>query len=251
MKRNSQAAKIKILNIVLNYIHSRDWTNYDNFADAFVDNILANFDAGIFDLRKCLVGCSRAFFRLNSITKDRFLSQGLTTRITGVWTKSVAERLPVLTFTDIFPELLSIPDQAVRGAAANLDVSEDKIQQSLRDALREKGASPIPNRRKDTVLEVADLEHFYLELEGIKFSFSAVVKGFRSLSKLNWESISHQITKGYETRPNYIFLLSAKEPVDGVITRLVNYGDSVGNRHLVIFVPPMDVAKLLRWKGII
>jgi len=119
-------------------------------------------------------------------------------------------------------------------------------------------ASGRPSERKvhhlsRTGERIADLEHFYLEVKGIKFSFSAVVKGFRSLSKprVNWESVSYQITKAYETRPDYIFLLSAKEPVDGVITRFVDYGDSVGNRHLVIFVPPMDVAKLLRWRGII
>ncbi len=102
-------------------------------------------------------------------------------------------------------------------------------------------------------MEVADLEHFYLEVKGVKFSFSAVVKGFRSLSatKMNWESISYQITKAYETRPDYILLLSAKEPVDGVITRMVDYGKSVGNRHLVIFAPPMDVAKLLKWRRVI
>jgi len=250
MRQNNQAAKIKILNIVLNYIHSHDWVNYDNFADTFVDNILRDFGAGSFDLEKCLVGCSPTFFSLNSITRDKFLSEEFSTRIRDAWRKAVAEQLPVLSFVDIFPELLSIPDRDVRESAANLDVPEDKIQQSLRDALREKGASPIPNRGKDSVLEVADLEHFYLEVKGNKFSFSAVVKGFRSLStaKVNWESISHQITKAYETRPDYILLLSAKEPVDGVITRMVDYGDSVGNRHLMIFAPPFDVAKLLRWR---
>jgi hypothetical protein len=246
-------AKIKILNVVLNYISSHDWVNYDNFADTFTDNILDKFAVGVLDLGEALVGCSSAFFTLNSITRDTFLSGGLSARIRDAWGKSVAEQPPMLSFIDVFPELLSIPDDDVRESAAKLDIPEDKIQQSLRDALREKHASPIPNRGKDSALEVADLEHFYLEIKGDRFSFSAVVKGFRSVSaaKVNWEEIAHQITKAYQTRPDYILVLSAKEPVDSAITRMVDYGDSVGNRHLIVFVPPTDVAKLLKSKGVI
>lgn len=120
--------------------------------------------------------------------------------------------------------MTSIQDRDVEEKAERLDVPENRIQEELRDALREKGAFPISRRKKDTVLEVADLEQFYLEVKGRRFSFSAIVKGYRSLPKLNWESISHQITKAYQTRPNYILLLSAREPVDGVITLATNYG---------------------------
>jgi hypothetical protein len=249
MRQNNQV-RIKILNVVLNYIYSHAWVNYDNFADTFVDSILRDFSSGSFDLRKCLAGCSPTFFNLNSITRDKFLSEDFSARIRDAWRKMAAEQLPILSFADIFPEIVSISDLEVKKAAANLDVPEDKIQQSLRDALREKGASPIPSRGKDTVLEVADLEHFYLEIKGMRFSFSAVVKAFRSLPKLNWESISHQITKAYQTRPDYILLLSAREPVDGVITRMTDYGESVGKKHLIIFAPPFDVAKFLRWRKV-
>jgi hypothetical protein len=71
------------------------------------------------------------------------------------------------------------------------------------------------------------------------------------MRKLNWESISHQMTKAYETKPNYILVLSAREPVDGVITQMMHYAESVGNKNLVIFAPPLDVAKFLRWRRVI
>jgi hypothetical protein len=252
MRQNNQA-KIKILNVVLNHIFSNGWVNYDSFADNFADSIFRHFGSGSFDLGECLEGYSSAFLRLNSITRDRFLSQDFSARISEAWGKAVAEQPPIILVTDVFPELLGIPDKELKESAAKLDVPEDKIQQSLRDALREKGASPIPNRGKDSALEIADLEHFYMDVKGQRYSFSAVVKGFRSISasRLNWESISYQMTKAYETKPDYIFVLSAKEPVDGVITRMVEYGDSVGNKHLIIFAPPIDVAKLLRWRGIV
>ncbi len=64
-------------------------------------------------------------------------------------------------------------------------------------------------------------------------------------------SISHQITKAYQTRPDYILLLSAREPVDGVITHMTDYGERVGNKNLIVLVPPMDLAKFLRWRGVI
>jgi len=251
MEPNNQQLKIKLLNIVLNHIYNRNWVNYDNFADNFVDNILEGFNNGNFDLKKALKKSGATFFRLNSITKEKFLSNELSGKLMDAWRKATASLLPILTFTDIFPETFSVPDSDIKEKVERLNVSEDKIQEVLRDALREKGAFPIPRRRKDTVLEIADLEHFYLEVKGRRFSFSAVVKGYKSLSKLNWESISHQITKAYQTRPDYILLLSAREPVDGVITRMIDYGESVGNKNLIVFVPPMDLAKFLRWRGLI
>src|SRR5437879_8051705 len=252
MRESNQAARIKILNIVLNHIYSHDWTNYDDFADKFVDGVAGQLEKGVFDLEKVLLGYSPTFFSLNSITKEKFLSEELSTKIKDAWKRSIATSLPIVRFADLFPEIASISDQDVRPSVASLDVPEDKIQQVLRDALREMGASPIPSRGKDSALEIADLEHFYLTLRGVPRTFSAVVKVFRSLSKLNWESISHQITKAYQsTTPDYVLLLSAREPVDGVITQMSNYGKSVGNKNLVVFVPPLDLAKFLRWRKII
>jgi hypothetical protein len=251
MKANNQQLKIKLLNIVLNYIYNRNWVNYDNFADQFVNNILIEFNNRNFDLKRALKKSGNTFFRLNPIAKDKFLSDELSEKIVDAWRKGTPSLLSILTFTDIFPEIAFILDNDVKVEVKKLDVPEDKIQEALRDALREKGASPIPRRGKDTVLEVADLEHFYLEVKGRKFSFSAVVKGYKSLSKLNWESISHQITKAYQTRPDYILLLSAREPVNGVITYMTDYGESVGNKNLLLFMPPMDLAKFLKWRRII
>ncbi len=250
MEQNNQQLKIKLLNIVLNYIYNRNWVNYDDFANRFTDDTLEEFNNGNFELEKVLKPNS-SFFRLNSITKDKFLAGNLPEKLLESWRKGTANFLPILTFTDIFPEVASVLDSRVKEKVERLDVPEDRIQEVLRDALRERGASPIPRRSKDTVLEIADLEHFYLEIKGRRFSFSAIVKGYKSLYKLNWESISHQITKAYQTRPNYLLLLSAREPVDGVITLMTDYGKSVGNNNLIIFIPPMDLAKFLKWRGII
>lgn len=252
MERSNPQLKIKLLNIVLNYIYNRDWVNYDDFADQFTDDILEKFNAGNFDLKIILNKSHSTFFDLNSITKDKFFSVDLSEKLLNVWKKEMTCSLPILLFIDIFPEIASIPDSKLKEKVEKLVVvPEDKIQEALRNALREKGASPIARRTKDSVLEVADLEHFYLEIKGKRYSFSAVVKGYKSLSKLNWESVSHQITKAYQTRPNYILLLSAREPVDGVITLLTDYGKSVRNTNLVIFVPPLDLAKFLEWREII
>ena len=251
MKQSTQQLKIKLLNIVLNYIYNRDWVNYDNFADHFVDKILEEFRNGNFDLKRVLNKSNATFFRLNNITRDDFLSEEFSERLVDAWRKGISSAFPILTFTDIFPEITSISDNEVLEKAQRLDVPEERIQEELRNALREKGASPISRRGKDTALEVADLEHFYLKIKGRRFSFSAVVKGYRSLSKLNWKSISHQITKAYQTRPNYILLLSAREPVDGVITHMTDYGERVGRKGLIIFVPPTDLAKFLRWRQVI
>ncbi len=251
MVQNTHEARIRILNLVLNHIYSHDWTNYDDFAESFVEHLL-DADNSRLDFDRALTKCNSSFLTLNSISKNNFLSEEFATKITNAWARTGRVLHPVISFYDIFPDAYAVPDEDVKGLATNLDVPEGKIQQGLRDALREKGASPISRRGKDSALEISDIEHFYLDLKGTKFAFSVVVKGFRSLSKLNWESIAHQVTKAHQaSKPDYILVLSAKEPVDGVITSMVTYGESVGNKHLVIFVPPMDVAKFLRWRRII
>ncbi len=251
MAQIDQATRIKILNVVLNHIYSHNWVNYDNFAEELVESVILEFSSGEWDLGRAVSRCALTFFKLNDLSIENFVTEGLSDRLVHSWAESVKASFPVLTFRDVFPEIVEISDREVKMVAEKLDVPELQIQQSLRDALREKGASPIAGRKKDTVLEIADLEHFYLDVKGRKLSFAVVVKGFRSLSKLNWESISHQLTKAYQTRPDYILLLSAKDPVDGVITLMTNYGESVGKKHLVILAPPLDVAKFLRCRKVI
>jgi hypothetical protein len=120
---------------------------------------------------------------------------------------------------------------------------------ALRRALRSKGASPIPKRGKDSPLEIADVEHFRMAIAGRTLTFVAVVKGFRSVrgARLSWENIAHQISRAYSaTHPDYILLMTAKEPKDGLITLLAQYARDVENPNLMIFVTPTDVAKFLK-----
>src|SRR2546426_7115592 len=95
MRESNQSIRIRILNVVLNHIYSHDWTNYDNFADSFVDGILDQFETGVLDPEKVLEGLDSTFFRLNSITRDKFLSEQLSTRIKDAWTKSVVSSIPI------------------------------------------------------------------------------------------------------------------------------------------------------------
>ena len=105
MPQNHQAVRIKLLNIVLNYIFSHDWVNYDGFADTFVDRVIEKFNAGVLDVREALRPNGTTFFRLNSLSKDKFLSEELFTRIVDAWTRSVGASLPALIFADVFPEI--------------------------------------------------------------------------------------------------------------------------------------------------
>lgn len=239
--------KIKLLNIILNYINARDWKNYDNFAEDFVDRIIKSFSRGNFDIDGILAKSSSTFFSLNSIDKKSFLSPQLLQRIKESWETLALP--PSFQLENIFPEIKAIPDNEVISVAIKLDLPESKIQDILREAFRSKGASPIPRRGKDSPLEVADIEHFKMTVYGRQSSFAIVVKGYRSIrgSKLSWADVSHQITKAYSaTHPDYIMLFSAKEPKDGLITALAQFAQDVGNQHLIIFIPPMDLARLLR-----
>jgi hypothetical protein len=50
--------------------------------------------------------------------------------------------------------------------------------------------------------------------------------------------------KAYRGKPDHILLVSAKDPSDGVLTHLQEYAESVGNPELILFLPPLDLARL-------
>ena len=164
-----------------------------------------------------------------------------------------------LTICDIFPEIKKIKNLNIKNIDETLSkIYESVIQNELRNALRDKGASPIPRRGKDSALEVADIEHFYLDINSKKSSFTVVVKGHKSLGgskkfkKLNWKSVSYQVSKAHNrTNSDYVILVSALEPVDSVISEMQLEGKARGNPHLVVFMPPLELAKFLRWRKII
>ena len=241
--------KIEVYNVVLNYIQNHNWINYDNFTN----ELLSQFQKGNFDLDKILDNTKGSFLKLNNTTKYQFINDTFRNSILRSWNKALEYYTPVFRFSDIFSEILILSDEKAEKLSSKIvDVPEQKIQTALREALREKNASPIARRGKDSALEVADLEHFEMKISGKDFSFSIVVKGYRSISgKLNLESIMHQLHKAYRTHPDYIILISARDPVDGVVTEMNSYSRDVGNPNLIIFVPPLDLVKFLVWRNII
>jgi hypothetical protein len=46
-------------------------------------------------------------------------------------------------------------------------------------------------------------------------------------------------------------IATAIEPVDRLITEMNLYALSVGKPNLIVFVPPVDLARFLSWRGII
>ena len=244
--------KIKVYNVVLNYIQNHNWVDYDNFADNFTDELLHQFQKGNFDLEKILDSTKGSFLKLNNLKKAQFINDTFRNSILKSWNKALKCYTPVFRFSDIFSEILLISDKKAEKLSSKIaDVPEQKIQTALREALREKNASPIARRGKDSALEVADLEHFEMKISGTDFSFSIVVKGYKSIRKLNLESIMHQLHKAYRTHPDYIILISAKDPADSVVTEMNSYSRDVGNPNLIIFVPPLDLVKFLVWRNII
>ncbi len=152
-----------------------------------------------------------------------------------------------INLSDIFPKITTIKDS---NASVNMDkiIGKEKwLQDNFRKILREEGSSPIPQRGKDSAHEVADVEIFNKEVKGKICSFALIVKGFKSFKrkKLTWKDIAHQVTKAYRGKPDYILVLSAKEPVDGLITKFREYAISVNNKNLIIFGPPLDCIRLL------
>jgi len=167
----------------------------------------------------------------------------------------VATSLGSLSFSELFPEIKGVDPAKAEEPAGKLETLEErKIQDALRSALRDKGATNMVQRKSDSSLEVCDLEDFVLKISGRDTSFTVVVKGYKSLKhpKVRLEDISHQIMKAFDgTFPDYILLVLAKPPVDGVITTLVRYGESVGNRDLVILVDSIDLTRFLSYYKII
>lgn len=245
--------KIKVLNVVQNYIQNHDWINYDGFADDFADEIIEQFGKGNFDLDKILDKTKGSFLQLNGIKREQFLNYVFVNSILKAWHKTTKYSVPVCRFTDIFPEITKISDSQISNLLDKLNMDETIVQNSIRDALREKGATPIARRTADSALEVAEPEHFDLKVNGRDFGFTAVVKGYNSIKakKISWKEVGYQITRAYRTHPDYILVISAKEPVDGFVTETRTYGKDIGNSNLVIFVPPMDLAKFLHWRKII
>lgn len=247
-KNLRQNTQIAVLNIVLNFVLPRGWIDYDNFSSNLAKQILKSDPSSEEDIKEILRKTNGTFFRLDDIDKGRFTEAFPSKEIIRV----IREQIPItpLTFVDVFQETTAIPILEGKGLVPLLEkLPERNIQEALLDSLREKNATNPHERHRDTVLEIADLEHFIVSVKNRPFSFACVVKGYRSISRktVTWKEISHQITKAYQgTFPDYLLIVLAKDPADGLITKLINYAESVGNSNLIIMCDPVNLARFLR-----
>ena len=255
--KSRQQTEIAALSEVLRYLREEDYEDDDDYAprlaSLFVESLV---DGDKADFLGTASKIRTNFFKVNRIRKSDFL-QALHGRLLKRRIRPPEEKgLPPLSIDDIFPGMRKIKDSQLSDLEKKLDIDEAVIQNALRSAFRDGGASPIARRGKDSALEVADIEHFYAAIDDKRRSFAVVVKGRRSLhgkkSKVNWEDVSYQVEKAYHsTYPDYAMLVTAVEPVDRLITEMRLYAKSVRKPNLVVFVPPMDLARFLIWRGII
>ena len=274
-QNSSRKAKLKpaeiiaIQDLILDFILSNDWKDYEGFARKLSERILRQKPKTEKDLLISVESLKHPFYSFNTINKSRFL-QNLPQKLILERLKDIPEekiifekvvvtqkvkptKIP-MTCSKIFPELEKYSFEDGLNLIKNLNVPERLIQNTMRMALRERGATNMVERKSDTSLEVADLEDFSLKIDGKWHSFVSVIKGFDSLTKarVRWVDVIHQITKGYQgTHPDYVLLVLAKDTVDGLITQLVTYGETVGNRNLIILMDTVNLARFLRVRNVI
>ncbi|MCL5986930.1 MAG: hypothetical protein M1371_10285 [Actinobacteria bacterium] len=244
--------EIAVANRVINLILSHGWTDYDNFSSELSGCIVDAEPQSEADLICIIKSFKSPFFSLNNIGVGNFIEIFPIHEILNSFNKYV--QIGPLTFIDIFPETKTVSiNEGKKSVEILAGFSESKIQETLVDSLREKNASNCRGRTKDTVLEVADLEHFSLNVQGVWRTFTVVVKGYKSVHSktITWESIAHQIIKAYRTNPDHILVVLAKNLADSVTSDIVKYSKDVGNENLVIMVDPETLVRFLMAKNVI
>ncbi len=191
---------------------------------------------------------------MNNIKRKQFVEILPIDEILNLFGKYV-EMSPI-TFSDVFSETSNVSiDEGKRLISSLENVPEATIQGALLDSLREKNATNCRGRTKDTVLEVADLEHFSLDVKGTPRTFAVVAKGYNSVKggkTITWEKIAHQVIRAYNrTNPDHILIVLAKNLTDSVVSELVQYGKSVGNENLAIIADPLTVVRFLRARNLV
>lgn len=250
MSKNENRVKSRLRSVLWDFIHRNKWQDFDDFSLRLADKLFEiskKSKVTVKELENALKSIRTNFFVANKVSKRTFCTE-LLLDLAKYVVDIVSEFLIPLSFVDIFPEASSSKPEQITAKMASLDVAERYIQDRLRDILRTKKASPIPDRKHDTAHEVSDIEPFVMPVKGRKPRFAVIVKGYRSIHSktLTWEEVSHQITKTFQrTKPDYIILATAKDPADGLVTSLDEYARTIGNPHLIIFVPPRDLTALL------
>lgn len=254
---NKKEAKARILSQVLDFLNRHHWPDHDDFSLRLVDKITPAICSGympysvVFSATKT----KTRFFQANRIGRKVFCGKLIKELSPYLKEIGAVTSLGSLSFLEIFPEIKGVDLAEAEESVSKLEsLEERKIQDALRKALREKGATNMVQRKSDTSMEVCDLEDFVLKISGRDISFTSVVKGYKSVKhpKIGLGDISHQVMKAFDgTFPDHILLVLAKPPVDGVITNLVRYGESVGNRHLVILADSIDLTRFLTYLKVI
>ena len=190
---------------------------------------------------------------MNNIEKSQFVEILPIDEILSLFGKYV--EISPITFADVFSETNNVSIDEGKKLVSNLaNVPEHTIQEALLDSLREKNATNCRGRTKDTVLEVADLEHFSLEVKSTPRTFAVVAKGYDSVKgkTTTWEDIAHQVIRAYNrTNPDHILIVLAKNPTDSVVSELVQYGKSVGNENLAVIADPLTVVRFLKARNLV
>jgi len=244
--------EIAVTNRVLNRIQSRYWKDYDNFSSKLSCHIIKSDPRSKNELIASIKSFESPFYSLNEINTDILV--GILPLDDVLDLLSKYREVGPLTFSDVFEETsLVTVEEGKKSVAGLATLPEEKIQETLVDSLREKNATNCRSRGKDTVLEVADLEHFLVQVKGTPTTFSCVAKGSKSLGgTINWEKIAHQVTKAYNrTHPQHVLVVLARNLADSVTSELVEYSKSVGNENLVVVCDPVELARFLKARKII
>ena len=178
--KTKKEAEISILSEILRFMREEGCEDKDDFASnlvsAYMKSLIKNEDEDQFYDRVSKIRTN--FFKFNRRIKKINFIKSLFNRLLKKKIKIPIDiHLPSLSFYDIFPEIKKIKEKDITEIEEKLKAtSEILIQNTLREAFREKGAYPIAKRSKDSGLEVADIEHFFLEIKNHRFSFVVVAE---------------------------------------------------------------------------
>lgn len=241
------SVEVAIVNRVLNFIVARGWIDYDSFSSKLAAHIISDKPRSDMEIASTIQNTQTSFFDLNKVSVEEFVKNFPVDEIVGIVEKLV--KTEPVTFIDVFPETSKVSSRDAKRAKSRLaDTPERLIQDALVDSLREKDATNLRERTHDTVLEVADLEHFGLRVNGTFRSFVCVVKGHDSIKgkTVILKDIAHQVMKAYNrTAPDHVILVLAKDLADSVTSETVLYGARVGNPNLVVVCDAVTLARFL------
>lgn len=242
-------ARAQLLSRILDIFHSNDWNDLDDFSIRLTTELMARQATTIGSIEQSLNAISTTFYRNNHVS---------TNEVATALFDTLGDNLPAYVYTtsdritvsEIFPEIDETSDIEAEKRLRDFQGSERLLQDNLRKILRRKKAT-LAKRSGDSVKEVGDIEEFLINIKDKKTSFTVVVKGYKSTgkSKLTWEDIAHQVTKARRANPDHILIVSAKEPVDELITSIEEYNIDIGRLGCVIFIPPLDMARIMISNG--